>query len=392
LSGHPDGGPVPVTFISPYAAIGGAELYLQSLLEGLGPEWIRDVIVLEEGRFPEQLRERGFPVRVIAAPSRRKGILSGALHLRRELLRNSPSVIHANQVKAALISVLASRGTGVPVIWNKVDSALDGRRARLIALGCDQVIGISRSTVETFSGATRSKIHLVYPGLPEYRIDRESGRAFVEDILGPVGDSQVIVLSGGLCPQKGQLDLIEVAPEILRRMPRTRFALLGGETRGYEGFEEVLRRRVAELDLESVVAFLGHRSRRISSVEDAVRFVSGCNVLVAPSRTDERSGWKEGFGLAAVEAMRVGTPVVAYRHGSLPEVLGDCAVMAQEGDRDGLRHAVMAVLDDPWRAKQLSDCGRARSERYRLSDAVAKMRARYLASAGSSRNAVSSSG
>ena len=92
--------------------------------------------------------------------------------------------------------------------------------------------------------------------------------------------------------------------------------------------------------------FLGHRPSGIGSVADAVRLVSGCDLLVAPSRREPPYGWQEGFGLAVAEAMRVGTPVVAYRNGSLPEVLGDCGELVDEGDTAGLAAAITAVLGD----------------------------------------------
>ena len=54
--------------------------------------------------------------------------------------------------------------------------------------------------------------------------------------------------------------------------------------------------------------------------------------------------------------MACGTPVVAARSGSLPEVLGDAAPLVDPDDVDGLAAAVEAVLADPepWRARGLA--------------------------------------
>lgn len=107
--------------------------------------------------------------------------------------------------------------------------------------------------------------------------------------------------------------------------------------------------------------------------------------MAAPSKQERRSGWTEGFGLAVAEAMRVGTPVVAYDNGSLPEVLGDCGVIVPEGDKMALADAVLSVLSDPGRSARLAACGRDRSARYTLEASVAAMRARYRESSSRSR-------
>jgi alpha-1,3-rhamnosyl/mannosyltransferase len=54
----------------------------------------------------------------------------------------------------------------------------------------------------------------------------------------------------------------------------------------------------------------------------------------------------EGFGFPPLQAMRAGVPVVATRAGSLPEVLGDGALLVDPGDRDGLAAALDRCLAD----------------------------------------------
>ena len=65
----------------------------------------------------------------------------------------------------------------------------------------------------------------------------------------------------------------------------------------------------------------------------------GADVLAYPSRY-------EGFGFPPLQAMRAGIPVVATAVGSLPEVLGDGALMVEPGDQDGLAGALAGCLDD----------------------------------------------
>jgi glycosyltransferase involved in cell wall biosynthesis len=365
---------VPVTFISSNEQEGGAEVIMRSLMERLGPPWIRSVIFFQDGPFATQLRSNGYPVEIVPARPR-LGLLAGALRLRRALRRRAAGVIHANGVRAALVAALATAGTRRRIVWLKVDCARDGWLARLIATRCRAVVGISNAVNETFRGRIRKRVHVTYPGAGRYQIDRAKGRTMAIELLGCPPDAELVVVSGRLWPSKGQLDLVEMTPRLVAERPGLRVALLGGETREYPGFEELLRRRARALDIERAVAFLGHRGGA-----DALRFVSGCDVLVAPSRREAASGWKEGFGLAPVEAMSAGTPVVAYRNGSFPEVLGECAYLVAEADTDALAAAILRVLGDDSLRQRLVDCGRRRvRDRYRWEDAARSMKRHYLA-------------
>jgi glycosyltransferase involved in cell wall biosynthesis len=73
-------------------------------------------------------------------------------------------------------------------------------------------------------------------------------------------------------------------------------------------------------------------------------------------------------------------PVVAYSSGSLPEVIGDCGVVVEEGDRASLAAGLAGLAAEPSRRRAAGDCGRARArERYRIERAAAEMCERYAA-------------
>ena len=51
--------------------------------------------------------------------------------------------------------------------------------------------------------------------------------------------------------------------------------------------------------------------------------------------------WEEPFGLVAAEALTCGTPVAGYRRGAIPEVVGECGLLVDEGDIAGLARAIL---------------------------------------------------
>jgi glycosyltransferase involved in cell wall biosynthesis len=363
---------VPVCFVVSHAQLGGAEVYLASLLRVLGREWIDRVVVLARGPFVERLRDAGIDASVVPCGAR-FGLLTGAMRLRRAL-RERPDVIHANGVKAALVGVLATARTGVPVIWHKHDLARDGRIARWVARRCSLVIGVSAAAISGIEG--KAVATAVIPnGIQPRAVDRRQARNRLLAELDAPASARMLCVVGRLHPGKGQLELVAVLPDLLERDPELRLVIVGGADPYEAAHEELLRSRTAELGLEGSVAFLGHR-------DDAIEIIAGCDVLAAPSMPDPVSGWREGFGLAALEAMAVGTPVAGYAEAALTETLGDCAALVPTGDRERLRGTIARILADERERSRLAECGRERARRFELPVSAARMKQAYLAVAG----------
>jgi L-malate glycosyltransferase len=73
---------------------------------------------------------------------------------------------------------------------------------------------------------------------------------------------------------------------------------------------------------------------------------------------------KESFGLSILETMFFRKPVVAFRIGGIPEVVGDAAYLHELEDIAGMASSLDALVDSPEAARQLGEGGRARAEKY----------------------------
>ncbi len=117
--------------------------------------------------------------------------------------------------------------------------------------------------------------------------------------------------------------------------------------------------------VEEIEAEISRLDRRIRIIrtgflndDDTAALVQGAAMLVHPALS-------EGFGLVPLEAMAAGTPVVAAGVGSLPEVVGDAAILVSEPEEPGLwAEAIAAVMNDSARSDQLRSAGRQRVARF----------------------------
>jgi glycosyltransferase involved in cell wall biosynthesis len=372
---------VRVAFVFPHATTGGAEAYLAAVMDRLGPEWIAGVAVLRDGPFVAQLRSSGAAPLVVDTPARPLAILRSARELRRWDALRGADVVHANGLKAGLIAGLACLGRRPPVVWMKHDLAGSGLLSFVVALLSREVVAVSAAAGAGVPRPLRKRVRVVYDGLPDHRPEAATGRADACRLLDCDPDAEIVVHVGRLCPGKGQAETIAIAVDVLAERPAARFLLLGEEDPSYPGYRAELLSRIRSLELDRRVVLAGHR-------DDAVALIAGADLLVAPSVRDPAYGWSEGFGLAAAEAMWVGTPVVAYANGSLPEVLDGAGIVVPEGDRPALASAVAALLANDSRRAELAGAGtRLARSRYRIEDAVEALRSRYRAlAAGTARS------
>ncbi|WP_415971286.1 MSMEG_0565 family glycosyltransferase [Rhodococcus sp. 077-4] len=136
----------------------------------------------------------------------------------------------------------------------------------------------------------------------------QSGRSHWRDKLG-----RYVLAVGGIEPRKGSLDLLDAFARLHARDVSLVFA--GGETLfDYRDYRAEFDRRAAELGIEPVI---------LGTVDD-----DELPHLVAQAAVLPFFSTKEGFGLAAMEALAASTPVVARDLPVLREVFGDCVTYA----------------------------------------------------------------
>jgi glycosyltransferase involved in cell wall biosynthesis len=156
-----------------------------------------------------------------------------------------------------------------------------------------------------------------------------------------------VLYAGNIKPHKNLERLVLAFAQLKRRpsMEDLKLLLIGQDVSRYQS----LRRTVESAGLRQDVRFFGF-------VPDATlaALYRLASVFAFPSLY-------EGFGLPPLEAMACGTPVVTSRISSLPEVVGDAAVLVDPLSVDDIAQGLASVLEDAAFSAQLSRLGRARA-------------------------------
>jgi glycosyltransferase involved in cell wall biosynthesis len=203
------------------------------------------------------------------------------------------------------------------------------------------VIASSESTrrdLLRFYNVPPEKVHVVLLGHDPCQFTAEGPTA----VLGP---EPYLLYVGNVMPHKNLDRLVEAFANVVSQMP-VRLVLCGSGRRRHM---KALRRRIAALSLEDQIDW-----RPYASDEELPALYRGAHALVLPSL-------HEGFGLPALEAMACGTPVVAAATSSIPEVVGDAALLVDPRDVGSITTALGQVLTDDPLCKDLSARGRARA-------------------------------
>lgn len=182
-----------------------------------------------------------------------------------------------------------------------------------------------------------------------------------------VAEDRILVAPNGVAPHF--LEPPRAGPLPADLTPGSYLLAIGGaerrEVHRAVAAHGLVRKRYPDLRLAVLggppIAGTTHLSNLSDDAWGAV--MAGAVALVYPTA-------HEGFGLPAIEALASGTPVVAARVASLPEVLGPVAQWADDRRPESLAEATLALLDAPSRQEQLAEQGRARAATFTWDRAV----------------------
>ena len=290
-----------------------------------------------------------------------------ALHAKLDVLHVHYALPHAI---SAILAREMSVGNGVRL---KVVTTLHGTDITIV--GQDRsYLPITRYGIEKSDAVTAVSRHLRDVTQAEFGIRRQvhvihnfvDGALFRPGEVSPYARSlcrdeeSVLVHISNFRPVKRIADVLGIFDRVRRAIP-ARLLLIG------DGPDRSLAERLAtEGGFEERTTFLGN----VPSIETILPVGK---LFLLPSNA-------ESFGLAALEAMACGLPVIGTAAGGLPEVVedGKSGYLKPVGDVDGMAEAALSLLRDPEKLNSFSREARRRAvEEFPTEAAVARYRKLY---------------
>jgi len=294
---------------------GGAErqvLYLAEELSGLGCD-VEVIYYYEEASGYDRPADARMRLTLL---SRRGGSLPLLWRMWRHLRRGRFDVVHAFKDQACIYGCLGGLLAGVPVVLAGYRCHYRGRGLTRLAHGVlNRTItgwvvnsrAIAQSLVDHI-GADPAKCFVIYNGIDANQFVTSMGAGAAKQALGFEPDRLIVSIIGRLRPEKNQALFLDMAAEICKELPETRFLVVGdGERRA------ALEAQATRLAISHRVCFLGNRL-------DIPEILAATDVYVLTSED-------EGLPNTILEAMSAGRPVVCTAYRGVEEVFED----GQEG-------------------------------------------------------------
>ena len=301
--------------------------------------------------------------RVYSGPPRSVYDLRQVLSLAAHLREHRYEVVHVHLFPAQLWAALAMRYLPEPrPALVTTEHNTENRRRRQAFRLLDKWMYNQYAAIACISQATSDKLLKWLPELAGRTLLVGNGvdvDRFATAAKAPLGDlgvgqGPVVMCVGRFELQKGQDVLIRAMAEV----ENARLVLVGDGVRHaeYAGLAESLK-------LSERIRFLGRRT-------DVAGLLKSADVYVQPSL------W-EGFGIAALEAMACGLPVIASGVPGLAEVVGDAGVLVPPDSPSKLAEALRSLLDEPDRCRQMGALCAQRARRFDIAQTAAKYHGLY---------------
>lgn len=343
--------------------VGGSHLSALGLIRHLDPSRFEALVVLHRtnGRHAELLREEGiaFETAPSAEPLERgeaprtamavarfgRSVLLAARFLR----QRGVAIVHTNDGRMHISWGLAARLAGTKLLWHqRGDPTAFGAR-RVAPWIAHRMLSVSRFSIPPpgiLSVAGRCRVVHSPFDVEGLDLDRSPCRARLVAELGCPAETRLLGCVGALIDRKRPLVFVDTIAAMCRDAPDLPvLGLFFGDA--LDQFDQAVRARAAEHGISDRIHLMGFRY-------PGAPWLAALDALLVPAVG-------EPFGRTLIEAMLLGTPVIAANSGGTPEAIRDHETgrLVPPDQPEAMARAALELMHDPDQARALALAARA---------------------------------
>lgn len=335
-----------VVQILPALDAGGVERGTLEIGAALVRAGHRSTVISSGGRLVAELVAGGSVHIEMPVHAKRLASLSQVGKLRNVLSGLGADIVHARSRLPAWLAWWAIRRLAVdcrPRFVTTVHGLYTVNGYSGIMTRGERVIAISAAVrdyvLANYPRCDPESVRLIHRGVdatefPRGHVPPDAWRAALHEEFPGLAGKRLLVLPGRLVRWKGGITFLRLLAEVVLGRESIHGVLVGGPDRPRSAFPAELERECGRLGLGERVTFAGHRS-------DLREWLAAAELCF------NLSTHPEPFGRTVIEALSLGTPVVAFDSGGPAETVGACFPrgLVPDGDFEALVERVAALLD-----------------------------------------------
>lgn len=343
----------------------GGEKVAYQIAKGLDRQKYDSIVACyPNGIFADMLREAG--VEVFKADMCSKYNILTIFRLAKFMRQRHIDIVHTHGSRANFYGRLAARIARVPAIISTIAIIL-GREShadvnvvkRKLYIIIDKLTSgfvdkflvlseIHRNALANDYNIDLSRIEKIYNGIELGEYNNEPNKGYIiRKEMNISQESQIVGFIGRLAIEKGLSFLLQAFPKVITVFPDVKFLIVG------DGSLRVELESLAErLNTHDNCIFTGFR-------KDIPNILSAIDIFTMSSLF-------EGMPMVILEAMASSKPVISTDVGGISELVvdGETGILVPPQDPDALAEAIITLLKDKQKAKQMGIAGRKRVEEY----------------------------